>query len=65
MKVKELIKRLADFNPEAEVDVIANNHPHEFSICWGGHLDSEGTTKLNTTGVSIYVDDLNQSESAG
>ena len=59
MKVKELIQQLETYNQEAEVDVIAHNQPHGFTIAYG---DEEGVTKNNTTIVSFYVDSLNNNE---
>ena len=63
LKVSQLIEKLGEYNPDAEVDVIAMNRRQEFSLSWwsGG----EGGTKEQATSVSFYVDDLNQSESAG
>lgn len=60
MKIKELIKKLQEFNPEAETKVIVHNYSEAFSITWGG--ESEGETKENCKGVAFYVDRLCQSE---
>ena len=65
MKVKDLFDKLADFNLEAEVNVIAPNQSYDFSICWGGNSDAEGTPKEDTSGVNFYVDELCQSEREG
>jgi hypothetical protein len=55
MKVKELIKKLLDYNMEAEVKVIAHCKKYDYSITFG---DSEGDEKHNTKDVSFYVDEL-------
>ena len=62
MKVSQLIKKLEEYNPDAEVDVIAMNRRQEFTITYG---DGEGCTKEICSHVSFYVDKLNQSEAAG
>lgn len=63
MKVNSLIEMLKEFNPEANVDIIVHNKGYEkFSLCWG---DFEGCKKDNCDVVSLYIDELNQSESAG
>ena len=64
MKVRDLLTKLEQFNPEADVVVVAHSMLEEFSLSWGGDLDGEGAEKINTTRVSIYVDRLCQSESA-
>lgn len=64
MRVKELIDKLQEFNPEAEVFLVAHDADQEFSICWGGN-DGEGITRQHTSSVSFYVDELCQSERAG
>ena len=38
MKLKELISTLSEFNPEAEVNVIANNQYRQFNRA---HVDSQ------------------------
>lgn len=62
MKVKELIEKLEQYNPDADMDAVANNKGWPFSLAYG---DKEGCTKENCETVSIWVDDTNQSESAG
>jgi hypothetical protein len=62
MKVSELVEQLGNYNPDADVDVIAMNKRQDFSLTYG---DCEGATKENCAVVSFYVDELNQSESAG
>lgn len=59
MTIRELIKKLGEYNPEARVDVIAHNRSEEFSIVFGG---AEGDTKETTDSVSFYVDQLCDSE---
>ena len=55
MTVKELIKKLLDYNMEAEVKVIAHCKKYDYSITIGG---AEGIEKHNTKEVSFYVDEL-------
>jgi len=63
MKVSELMERLGKYNPDADVDVVANNKGHEFSFAYG---NSEGCTIENCETVSLWVDSLNDGgESAG
>jgi hypothetical protein len=52
MKVKELIKKLNEYNPEANFYVIVNSYPKDFEICFG---TSEGCTKENCDSVDIMV----------
>ena len=59
MKIKELIEKLHEYNENAIVEVIVNNYPQEFSICYGG---SDGVTKEECDSVSFYVDDLCNNE---
>lgn len=55
MKNKDLIKELENFNPEAEVGVIAHCKSFPFSLSWGS---SEGVTKETCDSISMYVDEL-------
>lgn len=56
MIVRDLIKQLLDFNPDAKIDVVlGNGKPTDFSLAWGA-LDGEGMSKLKTSSVSIYVE---------
>lgn len=59
MKVRELIKELEEYNPEAETSVVVHNVLEEFSICYCG---PEGVTKENCEDVSFYVDRLCSNE---
>jgi hypothetical protein len=59
MKVKELRKKLKEYNQDADVDVIVYNRQQNFSLCFGG---CDGGTKLTADSVSFYVDELCQSE---
>jgi len=59
MKVNQLIKELSEYNPDADITVIAHNKSYDFSICYGF---SEGRKKDNCESVDIYVDDLCVSE---
>lgn len=59
MRIRELIEKLGEYNPEARVDVVVHNMSEEFSIAFGG---MEGDTKETTESVSFYVDRLCNSE---
>jgi hypothetical protein len=59
MKVKDLIRKLQEYNQEAETYVIAHNKGYQFSITYGG---SDGATKESCESVSFYVDDLDKPE---
>lgn len=59
MKVKELIEKLSEYNPEAEVKAVAHNYCHEFSISYGS---SDGITKNNCDMVGFYINKLNSSD---
>lgn len=59
MTVKELIKKLLDYNLDAEVSVVVHHTAEEFSITCGG---SDGSTKNNCESVSFYVDRLCNNE---
>lgn len=59
MKLKELVKKLQEYNQEAEVNVIAHNKGYKFSLTYGG---GDGVTKDNCESVAFYVDDLNDNE---
>ena len=60
MKVKDLIEKLQEYNPNAETGIIVHNYKEEFSITFGG--GSEGELKQDTKEVDFYVDRLCQSE---
>jgi hypothetical protein len=60
--VKDLIKKLLDYNLDAEVLVVAHHRAEEFSISYGG---GEGVTKKNCESVSFYVDRLCVNETYG
>lgn len=55
MTVKDLIERLEEYNPDAEIRVVAHCLPHDFSLAYGS---SEGVTKETAESVSLYVDSL-------
>ena len=55
MKLKDLIKELQEYNPEAETNVVAHCKAYEFSLSSGG---SDGSNKSNCEDVSFYVDEL-------
>lgn len=52
MKVRELIKDLLDYNPDAEVSVVVSSRPYWFDIAFGC---VEGCTKRTATSVSLEV----------
>jgi len=58
--VKQFIKKLKRYNPDAKMNVIANNRKQGFSLAFG---DNEGVTKKSCLSVSIFVDKTNKSES--
>lgn len=60
MKVKDLIKKLKEYNPEAETSVIVHNREEQFSMIYGG--GGEGETENNCKRVGFCVDRLCQSE---
>jgi hypothetical protein len=57
--VKDLIAKLEEYNPEAEVQAMAHNHHEPFSLSYGY---SDGITKETCEKVFIDVDALNQYE---
>lgn len=57
MTVGELIKKLLEYNLDADVTVIAHDKIFEFSLVFSG---GDGVIKKNCNSVSFYVDDLNQ-----
>ncbi|HDY66225.1 MAG TPA: hypothetical protein ENH85_00385 [Candidatus Scalindua sp.] len=62
MNVEQLIAKLHNYNPKAEVNVIVHNQIEDFTISFGG--GSEGETKETCKEVSFYVDRLCQSDDA-
>lgn len=62
MNVKELITKLLDYNMEAEVEVITDCYPREWSFSYG---TVEGCTKANCDTVSFYVESPNNQEREG
>lgn len=61
MKNKELIKKLKEYNEDAEVKVVAHCKSFPFSLSYGS---SEGVTKKNCDSISFYVDELCTSENS-
>lgn len=57
MKVKELIEKLKEFNPKADIDIIIDNMGYPFEIWYG---TSEGVTKQNCESVSFARPDENK-----
>ena len=62
MTVKDLIKQLLDYNQDAVISTLANNHEQPFSISFGG---ADGCKKETCDSVYIDLYDLNQNESDG
>ena len=53
MKIKELIEKLNEYNPEAIFGICINGRPlkeNQYEICYGS---SEGVTKKNCEDVDI------------
>ena len=62
MIIRDLIKELLDYNPDAKINVVINSKPY-FDLSFGyGALDGEGMNKKKTTSVSIIIDDLNTND---
>ena len=59
MKVKSLIEKLGEYNKEAVVNVIVDNYPVDWSLCFGGY---DGCTKDTCVDISFYVESSNNSE---
>jgi hypothetical protein len=55
MKVRDLIKKLLNYDLDAEISVIAHNTKEKFTISYSG---DEGSTEKNCESVSLYVDRL-------
>ena len=53
MKVYELVKKLVEYNQNADVNVVVNGYPKEFEICYGS---SEGCQPYNCDCVDLLVD---------
>ena len=60
MKVKDVIIALQQYNPDANISVIAHCRKYDFTLSFGG---DEGGTKENCDSVSFYVDELCEDES--
>lgn len=52
MKVKELLEKLIEYNPNANVEIRVNGRPQEFKICYGG---LGNCTKLSWDCVAFMV----------
>lgn len=52
MKVKDMIKMLSLFNPEAEFNIVVGSESRPFEICFGSN---EGCTKSNCDSVDLFV----------
>ena len=56
MTIKEIINKLSEYNPEAEINVVVDGYARPFTICFGG---SEGVTKTNCETVDLMVGNIN------
>lgn len=56
MTVRDLLAKLREYNPDAEVMVVAHCQSYPFTLAWGGR--AEGDTKEKCCEVSFYVDAL-------
>ena len=54
MKNRDLIKKLLEFNMDAEVEILALNKAFPFTIAWGG---AEGISKENSGSINFYIED--------
>ena len=59
MKVKEVIEKLKEYNPEAEFCIVCNNQDQEFEWLFG--ID-EGCKKENCQTVDLFVKGFNKKE---
>ena len=59
MTVRDLIKKLLDYNQDAQISPLANNKQQPFSVSYGG---AEGCKKETCSFVYIDCDDINQHE---
>lgn len=59
LSVREVIRRLLEYNLDAEFKLISDNKVKDFEIAIG---DSEGCTRKNCESVSFYVKDENTNE---
>ena len=57
MTVKELINKLSEYNPEAEINVVVGGYEKPYTICFGG---AEGVTKATCEDVDFMVDDISE-----
>lgn len=53
MKVREMVAKLNEFNPDADLQVVVRSQPQQYEVTYG---DSEGSTKMNCETVSLMVD---------
>jgi len=56
MTVRDLMRKLVEFNPDAEVEVVVNHETKfsEFSVAFGA-FEPEGVNEEKTKKVSIYL----------
>lgn len=62
MKIKDLIEELTKFNPDANVNVVTNFLPYDFSLAWSHGGECEECDKSDVESVSFYVDSLNKTD---
>jgi len=61
MTIRELIKQLIEFNPDAEVKVRYDNNPStDFTLAWG-EISENGMDKKRQPIVTIFVDEEKES----
>ena len=61
MTVKEIINKLSEYNPEAEINVVVDGYVKPYTICFGG---AEGVTKANCEAVDLMVGDIGEESDA-
>jgi hypothetical protein len=61
MNIKELIDELTNYNPSAEVGIVINNKPYDFTLAFGS---ADGCEKHNCESVSFYIEELNTNENS-
>ena len=62
MKVQELVEKLYEYNPDADVYATINGEPFQFQIYYG---TSEGVTKQSCEDVVFSLDKFDTPESEG
>lgn len=60
MTVRDLIVKLGEYNPDAAVEVVVNNYPTAFEVCFGG---PEGVSKDRCDDVCFMANCTKEAES--